>query len=87
MRGPVIKKVMIDILNPRRVAYKALNAVFEDRKPLDQLFDTLCTQYNLDGRDRAFAHSFAEWYCTINLPCRHKSIARPTANAMLHHPT
>ena len=48
---------MNDILNPRLVAFHALNAVFENRKPLDQSLDYFGTKYRLDARDRGFAHS------------------------------
>ena len=48
---------MNDILNARLCAFHALNAVFENRKPLDQSLDYFGTKYDLDARDRGFAHS------------------------------
>ena len=48
---------MDDTLNPRLVAFHALNAVFENRKPLDQSLDYFSVKYDLDSRNRGFAHS------------------------------
>lgn len=48
---------MNDVLNPRLAAFHTLNAVFENRKPLDQSLEKFAIKYELDARDRGFAHS------------------------------
>ena len=65
---------MDDTLNPRLVAFHALNAVFENRKPLDQSLDYFSVKYDLDSRDRGFAHSL----CGIVL--RHKPALQSQIN-------